>query len=1697
MAPLPHRRDGATDWHRVASRLEYLYEGNFLDEDEAEGPASPERLAALREIISSEGGSPSVAIPHIISYLSNNDAVSDPRWGERFNVIRTYLSETYRLMSTGSLGFEDPKLRAALEDARVMANVHRDKEKASKETTTWTEGILRGQTTQERLLTYPKEFPPPDPDRSTFRHRPVDQPPRPEDRNTNLWNTSFGLVTYPGGGMGQSQSNAHPLAELESYVQSQNRFFDAYTKSALSGAPVEDSEWTNQRFGLETHVYEHSIKVGLEYTCSNAPPPHTNAATGPRSANNPDGTKGADFYVRRGWQRAALQQCLNMFTSHENRAINTPWRRAVLPPLEEPLALPREIAYVPRVIEPRVLKEKDPFSWLQLMSQYTQIVDFLADCQRKRYGNRFWANFSASALPVNFRGPRIYRGLSVYEQHWLQIGHDLDKLESRLYDAWSVAPRPLLRAILRDIDAGRQPDSVPLAIRHGEDDSDPDRKRYWRRDIKRRPEVDTEDDEDEEGDESYLMIDEFEMAWLRYLCEPSRTIDMCNPSKFPPNNLAILFDAKLQAYFRTLAESGVPDTSGLAIWHEKEEDVRAVLAEYRPKSVRTVVAYINGCDEKDVKEYGEAQPNPEHPNRSYQFAMDEAEFLCAQLEGAGRCVFTPRRDDQPATVGRPKYTVHPEDRITWRYLDTDQFRDKSESYLEEMLEHYHTSYDTWAAHKPDRPGFSRALQFMLDHAGPDFTPELERIETQPPGEGVGEARQPFIKRYLVPESMCRFGVLDVDSIELNRESPSWSDIASWEATGNHVSRYLAQRKAEEGDTGVRQFYSHEPYIPQTPERTVQFLRNLAYRMGRTMRHVEQIKERLQYLDDASPPSPTPKPPLDLSPELKMPRPEGQASSSSTGANANVAVIAVEKWWHAIPAKDYEAAIADWTTAVEDGSGEVALLPPDISEVLAKADPHGSFRNRLKEQDPFTEIREGIIEDCVRNLPTMYPVRLGGFKDKQDKELQAFERPNLFDWATKDQRRYQAQHTREHFFNMQRWPPCRIVPERLERIRAREDEVLRHDPRQDGQAYGILTHRLPVGRERPLYARPILSHAPLGQDLYSDLGPDDPLPYEEEEQHQRQQPQSGNSRLQEIASGRGNLGGLGDGGNGNEPRDSDINLGGAGGDGGINWNAQSNHSINNTTHDDDDDQVRRFTPIKMAVKPRKQPKPWSRTPGLVPYRRSDTRFAPGPAVFPMGDTPLQKMWVSNELTNALYPKLPLYKERLLGLPKLWHKIAGARPPLIPLVPEVSRSKLPRSNPNKRKMPIEFLNSEGSAKRFRSDVAVGLQPGGSGGQFAAALIEEVEEETAPSATTGPPHPAPVTPQESRPTSTHRVPAPINVQDVSDVYEKVQIKPKPAPAEDNSDDSEDSEDAYYITKAGKKVYYADIKAPLTPDEPEDSPAYRRRRAFYPNREQSSGRKPARDTPTPRTPKPRGPPASKAPSQGTIPQSIARPAYVPKKARTPSFPPIPTYPEVSDRDSYERYRRDLPRGFETLDADAWSPYLVTSGLIALERSMQRQLRRYGVITGAATRDELRRTLDSDPDCACLAPHKDLTENNFTANCLAHLLRVFGDRRGLKLQLGLIHEDVSGTRKDYHFGEGLVDDGGEGGDNKNLAAFVIGGPYNDDPDTLVVWVRLGYDPSPLSTAHYNPYNLEAYNTYKGVAPAHRKRDEEEEEEEQ
>ncbi|KAI0160555.1 hypothetical protein GGR57DRAFT_499236 [Xylariaceae sp. FL1272] len=1532
-------------------------------------PMPAQRAADINLKVGPGKHDPSIIIHQIISYLRDNDKGRDVNWEQRFGTMIVYLEEAKRQMLAGELGYGDPDLRAALYDALVMVKTHQHFEKRATDLTPWTDEIMKGQSVQKRLLTYPHAFPQPESNRAPSQYRPVK--PKPHSSSSSvIWDTTLKLV-YPDmpalplkgksttdpwdPTKGKAQSyppveQLPPLTEVDNFVQSENKFFQIAQEAALKGGE-KGTLWANIRFDVENAVYEQCIGLGVGETCAVAPPPPGLGPNGPRGPNNPDGHKGPSFYNRRGWQRAALQQCLNLFTSHENRVINTPWRRLVLP-FERPLKLPRDIAYIPRVVEPSEVPEeaRDPFSWLQGSLQYTQTLNFMAAYQRKSYMNQHWDNFSTPALPVNFRGPRIYRGLAVYDQHWLTVGDYLEQLERKLHDAWAVAPRPFLRAILRDIDAGRQENTGGFVIDREtfspfEDEDDREKKRFWRRDIKRRDGVDNQEkpddgahtqkrNQEQHDDNDYKLLDEFDIGWLRFLAEPSRTLEMCDASQVPEDNLALIFDAKLQSYFRSLEISGNPDCSALDIWSETSMDVEDKMRDFKPNTLKCALAYINGCGEPDVSYSGNPCPVPGHPNTSYQFSEEEAEFLCIRLQQAGRCTYIPGRRSwaskkgEPARVDRPSYMVHPEDRVRWRYHDDITFRQNREIFIDEMLEHYDQSYGQWSIYlrnkvkttdeamtkhtSKERMYYTSELQWMLDHVGPDFPFELVAKEIQDVDNYVKDdklQRKPFIKKHIIPEVMYTTGDVSNTDLEFEKSSPYWEDLATWEMTGDFVTQWEKDMAAK------RPRRMNEPYHAKTPEKTVQFFRNLAYRMGRTLRHVKQIKDRLQYLVQ-DPPELKPIRHLDLSHKRIHPRP------MKTMPSFEESPVIARKWWHAISFDDYELAVDRWDDAVREGHGEVALIPPQIEDIIERADPASSFRKTLSSGgDPFTIIREGIIHDCVQNRPTRYPSRMGGFTDTQDKEFQGYQRPNLFEWATKEQRRFQAPHTRRKFFNMQRWPSNRMLPHRLEAIRHRKDEVLRQDPSQKDQAYGILTHRVPIGNEKPLYAHPVITHHhhrhhdewDLDDDLWRGIREEDPdHPDSIASVHGDNDDDDGKAGKEDkkvkhiplppdpISSGQP------------EPKTNQSNV--------------DNMNHNRGQHGRG---PRPQAPLPPQGKPR-MPGPRMRQDNksamtkdkgntmsharqLVPFQHSQNKFHPGLAALVHGDTLLQRVALSQSIDGMLHGSPWWWQSNWAGLPKLWKKVSSSKLPLIPLVPTSRRANIPRSNPYKRKMPIEYLNSEQPVMKkikFDTNHTVHLKPGGIGGQFGAAFEPEKPQ----------------------------------------ITEKMEKKEQRFP-----------------------LWIQMKNADLDMDEAE-----------------------------------------------------------------------------------KQFKSSFPRGWDKWDHNKPNT-MVGAALQSLRGSINRQLRGHKV-----EREELKQLLQ-DEKCAIIKQFWDPASDVFYVEYLAYLLQVWGEKKGLKLHLGIVQEDPSKANTDPHY-------------PKKFVPWLIGDGQKLDPKSIPIWVRLTYDETkPMSftgpSSSYNTYN--------------------------
>lgn len=321
-----------------------------------------------------------------------------------------------------------------------------------------------------------------------------------------------------------------------------------------------------------------------------------------------------------------------------------------------------------------------------------------------------------------------------------------------------------------------------------------------------------------------------------------------------------------------------------------------------------------------------------------------------------------------------------------------------------------------SAYQLTRPGARikrEEMRYVLDHLGRNG-----RFGEVPESTPFNEYFRPLI----VPELDFVRGSYRPGGVEDTRQSPSWSDLASWDQLGS------LQRRMEVN--------------LDVPEKTAQFFRNLAYRMGRTIAHVRQIEERLRYSVSDDQPEETDQ-------------------------------------WRSVSRAELVNAIEHWQKITVRGLGPIEFKPPEIESVVSKVDPQGAFKAELDidTEDDFAVIREGIINDCVENRNTMYPSRQLAVEDssghynsvddfKADKLIGGLKRPSLFKWATPAQRQYQSIYTRRAFFSMTRWPLHHQRPERRRIIEKRRDEVDRIFPSR--QRHGILLQRLPTENEKSQY-----------------------------------------------------------------------------------------------------------------------------------------------------------------------------------------------------------------------------------------------------------------------------------------------------------------------------------------------------------------------------------------------------------------------------------------------------------------------------------------------------------------------------------------------------------------------------------------------------------------------------------------------------
>ncbi|KAH6657110.1 hypothetical protein BKA67DRAFT_554269 [Truncatella angustata] len=376
------------------------------------------------------------------------------------------------------------------------------------------------------------------------------------------------------------------------------------------------------------------------------------------------------------------------------------------------------------------------------------------------------------------------------------------------------------------------------------------------------------------------------------------------------------------------------------------------------------------------------------------------------------------------------------------------------------------------------------------------------------------------------------------------------------------------------------------------------MRNLAYRMGRTIRQYRALQKR---------------------------------TSKPSALTRNHLNAALDEW--KVHVKNV------WDD--EEARNDVTVIPVKLGKpngVIERVDVKNKNKDSECTTTVFKEIRDGIIDDMVKNRVMLYPSRRALYTDRHRFMGEFYERANIWSWGSEPIRQRHSPYRRERYFDMRRWPLNRQPNEEMRtKITTRADE----DP--DMQAVsGFYKYNIKVG---PVPMIPAQSD--VVSKLIHLLGDPDKEIVAEQLIHSLSKEVVKIVKQVNEASGTG----------------WEFRVAPPG--------ARIAGTVNKTAN------------ITSAIT------------RLRPIVRPKQIFIPGPAVFPMGDTLLQQVKLSQDLERILDPKPTGVTSSFTEFFRDW--LAPAE--RVPLLPEIDLSKTPSTSRLnlKRKVNTAFVTADGRAPK----------------------------------------------------------------------------------------------------------------------------------------------------------------------------------------------------------------------------------------------------------------------------------------------------------------------------------------------------------------------------------------------------------------
>ncbi|GKT41637.1 uncharacterized protein ColSpa_01818 [Colletotrichum spaethianum] len=328
----------------------------------------------------------------------------------------------------------------------------------------------------------------------------------------------------------------------------------------------------------------------------------------------PEGEAQQRFARYRGAKRAALQQCLSHFNSVENVAIQSPFRKLVLPLTRRQKQRAKVEAGVNIVYKPHAIKaplknaKLDPLGLVywhtKMRENHLERANEMREKTEESH-RKLLEIQDTVLLPHNFLGPVTPFNFLKESERKLVARHTLlVNLRDKVRRAWSRNPRQMLEGVVKNIDLGLQGQSSW----NMKDDLVAHREKHGR----------------------YLEMNDMELYWVHFVCGPSTNVKMQRETLPKLGQAFEVFTARMQ----TLLDE------------PSQECLFAV--QKRNVSLQQVTLAINAS----------------FRHGDYVFTEDMVNKYARVLADYGRLGYE-RAETGEVHISRPECTWHPENRMNW------------------------------------------------------------------------------------------------------------------------------------------------------------------------------------------------------------------------------------------------------------------------------------------------------------------------------------------------------------------------------------------------------------------------------------------------------------------------------------------------------------------------------------------------------------------------------------------------------------------------------------------------------------------------------------------------------------------------------------------------------------------------------------------------------------------------------------------------------------------------------------------------------------------------------------------------------------------------------------------------------------------------------------------------------------------------